>query len=49
MMPSKSREWLETECLRLAKRLPGGREIERHSKRPVWLLPWFGAEGDGRA
>jgi hypothetical protein len=29
MMPSKSREWLETECLRLAKRLPGGREIER--------------------
>ena len=29
MMPSKSREWLEAECLRLAKRLPGGREIER--------------------
>jgi hypothetical protein len=29
MMPSKSREWLEAECLRLAKRAAGGREIER--------------------
>jgi hypothetical protein len=28
-MQSKSREWLEAECLRLAKRAPGGREIER--------------------
>jgi len=28
-MQSKSREWLEAECLRLAKRAPGGRDIER--------------------
>ncbi len=28
-MPAKSRAWLEAECLKLAKRALGGREIQR--------------------
>jgi hypothetical protein len=28
-MPAKSREWLETECLKLARRAVGGNEIQR--------------------
>jgi hypothetical protein len=28
-MPAKSRDWLEAECLRLASRTPGGKEIQR--------------------
>ena len=28
-MQTKSREWLEAECLRLAKQTRGGREIQR--------------------
>jgi hypothetical protein len=27
--PTKSRDWLEAECLRLARRAPGGSEIQR--------------------
>lgn len=32
-MPEKSREWLEAECLRLAKQIRSGREIERITVR----------------
>jgi hypothetical protein len=28
-MPAKSRDWLEAECLRLASRAPGGKDIQR--------------------
>jgi hypothetical protein len=28
-LKKKSRDWLEAECLRLARRVPGGSEIER--------------------
>ena len=27
-LPTKSRDWLETECLRLARGVPGGSEIQ---------------------
>jgi hypothetical protein len=45
-IPAKSREWLEAECLRLATKMPGGRQIERvtirrlHSKGtgPNWKV-----------
>jgi hypothetical protein len=46
-MPTKSRDWLEVECLRLAQRVLGAKEIQRvtirrlHPKdtRPIGRLP----------
>jgi hypothetical protein len=28
-LPTKTKDWLEAECLRLARRAPGGSEIQR--------------------
>jgi hypothetical protein len=33
VMPAKSRDWLEAECLKLAREIRSGREIERVTVR----------------
>lgn len=33
VMPTKSRDWLEAECLKLAQQIRSGREIERVTVR----------------
>jgi hypothetical protein len=36
-MPTKSRDWLEAECLRLAQLVLGGKEIQRVTIRRLYL------------